>query len=223
MTAVGSGVVVVLPDHWTSVPLRDLAGRERAVRAVVRRRLGVADGRAHLRRELTRDLTASARRAADAGAWLLALYALPVPQPTGASRDDRRADRSGDHPLAVVTASLTASVLPLPGGGRGLDAVAAAVGGAARTAAGAGDRTLVRGTGSLGPVLRRRRVLDRPDGSQHVVWDAWLDVPASRGGAAVHHLAVASEHVELLEPLTGLVDAVVGAVHLLHDRDRPAA
>ncbi|MEK8225694.1 hypothetical protein NKG05_05810 [Oerskovia sp. M15] len=70
--------VLVLPETWWRIPLRDPVVRESSVAALVERRLGSADERATDRRQLRSDLNAVADQSAALGGSLLVMITMEV-------------------------------------------------------------------------------------------------------------------------------------------------
>ena len=191
-----SGVGVILPGDWWTIPLADGDARRRAVTAVVDRRFGHADANAGLKRQVRDALLASADRAAESGGWLMALMlaqAGPVPLPATLTAYRLAGSFADAEGLRKVQESLASS---LPAGGL-LDA----------------------GEGPFGVVLRtvrERRGLVEPGGQDVpvLVCEYWSD-PADGQGLA--SLFFSTPLVELRDGFIDLFNAIAGTLYLLDD------
>lgn len=187
------GVGVVLPADWWTLPLVDEDATRRAVVGLVDRQVGRSDAAAALRRELRVGVTASARRAAATGGWLMAFMLtrvgeLPLPATLTAYRIP--GSLAADDDVDALRASLTAHVVE--SGGR-LDA----------------------GDGPFGLVLRtvRERTTVAAPGAPEtpvLVCDYWADPGDGHG---LVELSFSTPLIALRERFVELFDAVAGTLH----------
>ena len=194
-----SGVGVILPEDWWTIPLADEEARRQAVTALVNHQFGHADAHPGLERQIRDELLSSADRAAQAGGWLMAIMltqAGPMPLPATLTAYRVAGSFADAEGLRRVQEPMTKS---LPAGGR-LDA----------------------GEGPFGMVLRAVR--ERPGpvalGGQDVpvlLCDYWSD-PAD--GQGLSNLSFSPSLVQLRDGLIDLFDAIAGTLYLV-DYDSP--
>jgi len=191
-----SGVGVILPEDWWTIPLAADDARRRAVTGLVNHQFGHADANPGLKRQARDELLTRADRAAEAGGWVMAIMltqAGPMPLPATLTAYRAAGSFADADGLRKVQEPLTASV---QAGGR-LDA----------------------GEGPFGVVLRAVRERPGPvelggSGVPVLVCDYWSD-PADGQGLAC--LSFSTPMVALRDVFIDLFDAVAGTLYLLDD------
>ncbi|MFS0703630.1 hypothetical protein AB6N23_03835 [Cellulomonas sp. 179-A 9B4 NHS] len=195
-TATDVGLGLVVPADWWVLRLADADATRRTVAALVEERFGRDDALAALRRELRVSVSASARRAAAAGGWLMAFMLTRV----------------ADVPLP---ATLTAFRVPGSFATDGqVDALRASLTAHASQSGGQVDAA----DGPSGLVLRsvRERVGDVPGAGAVPVLlcDYWSDPGDDRG---LVHLGFSTPLPDLRDGWLDLFDAVAATLHRLDE------
>ncbi len=199
-TATGASLGLVVPVDWWVLRLADADATRRTVAAMVEERFGRDDALAALRRELRVSVSASARRAAAAGGWLMAFMLTRV----------------ADVPLP---ATLTAYRVP---GSFATDAEIDALHAALTAQASRSGGQVDAADGPSGLVLRsvRERVGELPGAGAVPVLlcDYWSDPGDDRG---LVHLAFSTPLPDLRDGWLDLFDAVAATLHRLDEPISP--
>ncbi|MFC8190227.1 hypothetical protein ACFUMH_01040 [Cellulomonas sp. NPDC057328] len=199
-TPTDAGLGLVVPADWWVLRLTDADATRRTVAAMVEERLGRDDNLAALRRELRVSVSASARRAAAAGGWLMGFMltrVADVPVPATLTAFRAPGSFATDAEVDALQASLTAHASR---SGGHVDAA----------------------DGPSGLVLRsvRERVGDVPGagGVPVLLCDYWSDPGDDRG---LVRLAFSTPLPDLRDGWLELFDAVAATLHRLDEPTSP--
>ncbi len=211
MTAPRHGIRLVLPPGWVNLPLHDEAARGRVICAMVDS-LALDDGPgAQLRRELRRELTASADDAAAGGAVLFALSTSgPGGVPLPASLVVSALDIDDEQLLGTWWAAAA-------GGGAAGDARADDVAGDGDDAGAApteadGAQATDQALLPIGRVVRRvLREPETPTSPASVRAEYWV-TPAEDTGA--YHVVMSTPLVSHGDAMLGMFDAIVSTARV---------